>query len=69
MNANTTTHLPSDNFKILARRYNLTPGALRAIAADLGLAYDYSKDRRTWFLAEHPRTVRIFNDHLAENIA
>lgn len=61
---NTTTHLPSDNFKILARRYNLTPAELRAIAKDLGLEYNYNKDRRTWFLDEDARTVRTFNDHL-----
>lgn len=58
---------PTDNLKTLAKRYDTTPAAIRAIADDLGLNTTYAKDRRTWVLAEDASTVAAFNEHLAGN--
>lgn len=66
MNTTAAALLPTDSFRALARRYSTTPAALRAIAGDLGLAFAYSSSRRTWFLDVDATTVRVFNDHLAE---
>lgn len=56
----------TDNVKALANRYNLTRTAVRELARDLGLALGYSKERRTWYIAEPARTVARFNQHLAD---
>lgn len=55
----------TDNFRTLARMHGLTPGAVRHIAKDLGLCCSYSSRRRTWYLDEPARIVRLFNAHLA----
>lgn len=55
----------TDNFRTLARMHGLTPGAVRHIAKDLGLAVNYSPARHTWYLDEPGRIVRMFNEHLA----
>lgn len=59
----------TDSLKALAKQYATTPAALRAIAADLGIAYAYSKGRRTWYLAADATTVRAFSQHLGEHNA
>lgn len=62
MNATAT-----DSLRALAKRYpHATPRALREMAEDLGLAVAYDSSRRTWYIAEDARTVRTFNEHLAD---
>jgi hypothetical protein len=58
----------TDNLKALGRRTGFTVAALRYFAQDLGLAVDYSADRRTWFLAEPAVIVRAFNEHIVEAV-
>ena len=55
----------TDNIKTLAKRYDVTPSDVREMAEDLGLATAYDPARRTWYIAEDARTIRVFNDDLA----
>lgn len=61
------TNIATDNIKALAKRYNTTPAAVRDTARDIALAVTYDAARRTWVVAEDAATVRLFNDHLAED--
>jgi SOS-response transcriptional repressor LexA len=56
--------ISTDSIKTLAKRHGITPDAIREMAEDLNLNVEYSASRRTWFIAEDARTVRMFNDHL-----
>lgn len=59
----------SDNFKALARKFDISVQELRDHARVLGLQFSYSQKRRTWFLNERAADVVKFNRYLAGELA
>ena len=56
----------TDSVKKLARLHCMARPEIREIGRDLGLRFDYSPTRRTWFLDEAWAIVSTFNEHLAD---
>ena len=55
---------PTDNLKVLKIRTGRSVSELRALAQDLGLDVEYSRERHCWYLNERADIVAMFNEHL-----